>query len=218
MTIVQREEGLFNKWSAVRPGFVSDGVVDEDSYLNSALRIMLVLKEVNAPKGGGWDLREFIRNGARSQTWRNVTRWVYGIRNIHNDIEWKEIQKISKDQRKEYLESICAINLKKSPGGYTTDNNALSQIAREDRTFLNEQFKFYDPDLVICCGSVVTSLFHDLIEFSLKPDWKMTKRGIWYYQMQQCKFVVAYSHPEARVTDCLLYYGFVDAIRELLNL
>ena len=74
MTIGQKEEVLFNKWSANRQGFVSDGVVDEDSYLNSMPKIMFLLKEVNDRKGGGWDLREFLRNGARSQNWDNVTR------------------------------------------------------------------------------------------------------------------------------------------------
>ena len=37
----------------------------------------ILLKEVNG--GEDWDLREFLREGGRKQTWDNVTRWV--IRN-----------------------------------------------------------------------------------------------------------------------------------------
>ena len=28
-------------------------------------------------------------------------------------------------------------------------------------------------------------------------------------------YVIRYAHPEARVADCLLYYGVVDAVREI---
>lgn len=218
MSIRDRENKLFEKWSANRKGFVEDGVVDEESYLNSSLQIMFVLKEVNDPGGGDWDLREFIRKGGISQTWNNITRWIYGIQNIGKSIDWKEIQEISEKQRKKYLKSICAINLKKSPGGHTTDNNALFQVANEDKIFLNEQFSIYNPDLVICCGSVVSRLFHKLVELSEKPDWKMTKRGIWYHEYQTNKYVIVYSHPEARVANCLLYYGLADAVREILKI
>lgn len=218
MNIRVKENKLFEKWSANRKGFVVDGVVDEESYLNSSLKIMFILKEVNDPDGGDWDLREFIRKGARSQTWNNVTRWILGIQNIEKSIDWKEIQEITEEQRKECLKSICAINLKKSPGGHTTDNNALSQVVNEDKIFLNEQFSIYNPDLVICCGSVVSRLFHNLVEFSEKPDWKMTMRGIWYHVYQSNRYVIEYSHPEARVADYLLYYGLVDAVREISNL
>ena len=48
----------------------------------SSPSIVFILKEVNDPDGGGWDLRQFLRNnGDRPQTWNNVARWVHGIRN-----------------------------------------------------------------------------------------------------------------------------------------
>ncbi|WGC86175.1 hypothetical protein [Aeromonas caviae] len=78
-----------------------------------------MLKEVNDPDGGGWDLREFIADGARSQTWNNVARWVDGIRNIERDIPWKEFDDINEEDRQSSLKSICAMNLKKSPGTHT---------------------------------------------------------------------------------------------------
>lgn len=224
MSIRNRENELFKKWSAERQRFVErvfvkDGVVDEESYLRSSLKIMLVLKEINGSLEK-WhnDLRDFIRQGARWQTWDNVTRWIRGIRAIHRDIEWKELEKISKEQRKEHLKSICAVNLKKSPGGRTTDNNALSKEAKEDEKFLNEQFGIYNPDLVICCGSIVSRKFLDLVKLPEKSDYKMTTRGICYHEYQTNKYMIEYSHPEARVANCLLHYGLVDAIREILKI
>lgn len=183
--------------------------------MESSLKVMFVLKEVNDPDGGNWDLREFISEGARSQTWNNITRWNFGIQNMNKTINWKEIKDINEGQRKEFLKSICAINLKKSPGIHTTNNKELSEIANEDKEFLKKQFNIYSPNLIICCGSVVSSLLHDLIEFSKKPDWNMTARGIWYHEYQKNKYIIQYSHPEARVADCLLYYGLLDAVNEI---
>ncbi len=31
------------------------------------------------------------------------------------------------------------------------------------------------------------------------------------------RVIIDYSHPEARVKDCQLYYGLVDAVREILG-
>jgi len=215
MGIHEKEERLFDEWSPKREGFVKDGVVDEESYESSERKLMFVLKEVNSPGGGNWDLREYVHGGARPQTWNNIARWAHGIKNIKNEINWKEIREITDEQRKEQLKSICTINLKKSPGGHTTDNKALEDIAKEDKEFLNRQFEIYHPDLVICCGSVVRWLFHELVEFQEKPDWKMTTRGIRYHEFQEMKYIIEYSHPEARVADCLLYYGLIDAVKEI---
>lgn len=214
MNIQETENRLFEKWSKNRKGFVADGVVNEKSYIESTLKIMFILKEVNDSDGGNWDLRKFILEGARPQTWNNISRWSFGIQNINKTIHWNKIKDINEDQRKEYLKPICAINLKKSPGNHTTDNKKLSEIAREDKTFLNEQFNIYSPNLIICCGSKVSSLFHEL-DITKNPDWKMTTRGIWYHEYIKNKYIIQYSHPAARIADCLLYYGLLDAITEI---
>ena len=43
MTIQEQEKIIFETWSKNRPGFVSDGVVDEKTYLSSSPKIMFVL-------------------------------------------------------------------------------------------------------------------------------------------------------------------------------
>ena len=216
MTITEKENSLFEEWRKKRLGLVADGVVDEDSFLNSGSKLMFILKEVNDPDGGDWDLRRFIREGGRPQTWDNITRWVEGIRKLPSEINWNEISEISQEQRCNALKSICAINLKKSPGGHTTDNQSLWGISNEDREFINRQFVMYNADIIICCGSVTTEILYELIDFGSNPNWLITTRGIWYHEYAPKKFVISYAHPEARVADCLLYYGLIDALREIL--
>ncbi len=215
ITITEKENIIFERWSKSRPSFVADGIVDNKSYLSSNPKLMFVLKEVNDRKGGNWDLRDFLREGARTQTWNNIARWIKGIRNLPQDIEWKLVKDVSKQDRSEILKSVCAINLKKSPGGYITNNDSLTKVATEDKEYINQQFSLYNPDLVICCGSVVSHLFNSLILFPNKPEWKSTRRGIWFYEYKEKKHIIAYSHPETTVANCLVFYGIVDAVREI---
>jgi len=213
MSIRAREDELFGAWSHDRPDFVTDGVADERSYLESTPKLLFVLKEVNDLGGGGWDLREFVRSGGRAQTWNNITRWVEGIRNLPGDLSWNSLTTIDEARRQAALQAIAAVNLKKSPGGHTTDGAVLSEYAERDKEFINRQLALYEPDYLICCGT--SDLFHSLVEFPQQPEWKCTTRGVWYHEPVAGRFVVAYSHPEARCASCLLHYGLVDAIREV---
>lgn len=215
LTIREEEERIFAEWRRDREGFVADGIVDEEAYLASEPKLLFVMKEVNDPGGGDWDLRQFVWDGARSQTWDNVTRWVRGIRQLPSELSWDQLGEITEEHRRDTLRSIAAINVKKSPGGHTTDNQALWEIANADKTHFNEQFHLYDPDVTICCGSVTSDIFHGLVDFAADPNWLMTTRGIWFHERSSGKFVISYAHPEARVAACLLYYGIVDALREI---
>ncbi len=205
-----REETLFTKWREIRQPFVPDGVVDEAAYESSSPRLLFVLKEVNNYDG---DLRQFLREGGRVQTWNNVTRWVNGIRNLQRDIQWSELENIDNKRRKITLVSIAAVNLKKSPGSHTSDDAAIEKTASQDRDFLNDQFQLYDPDFIICCG--VSGIVRRYIDLGVKPDWKKTSRGIGFYEFKPKKVLIDFHHPGARCAPSLLYYGLVDAVREI---
>lgn len=212
MRISDLEEQLFSQWQGSRDGFVRDGVVSEEDYLASKPKIAFILKEVNDPDGGGWDLRQFIAEGGRSQTWNNVTRWVHGIRNRKSIPNWDFYSEITSAFRVETLKSICAINLKKSPGAHTADNASLNSIANEDRAYIQQQFEIYDPDMTICGGT--GDLFKWVAGHSPKV-WNTTSRGICWYERGANKYVVSFSHPEARVHHPLLLYGLLDAVNEI---
>jgi hypothetical protein len=213
MSIRTAEDELFSHWSLDRPGFVQDGVVSEEDYLQSSLKLLFVLKEVNDSNGGGWDLRDFVREGGRRQTWDNITRWVDGIRRLKEEIPWTEHAEVDEEKRCRVLKSIAVVNLKKSPGGHTTDSAALVKIATEDKDFLNRQLALYDPDVIICCGTSL--LLHQLTSFCEKPKWRCTYRGVWFHEYKADKYIVSYVHPEARCSPPLLYYGLIDAMREI---
>ena len=241
MNIREQEDKLFDEWKNARPnrtGFVPDGVVSEEDYLNSDLKIVFILKEVNDPGSKGWDLRKYLRGGADKggTTWNNVARWVYGIRNRESMPEWiyerknrkpipewKDFPEADKKDRAEQLKTICAFNLKKEPGGSSTDYEKLKAIAKEDSLFIRRQYKIYNPDLTICCGSDSGStgdMFRDAMGYTDTEEtegWKQTKRGVWWYESGEEKYVVIFNHPSARIRGSFLFYGLVDAVNEIYD-
>jgi hypothetical protein len=212
MSINEKEERLFKQWKEKREGFVRDGVVSETDYLLSRPKIAFILKEVNDQGGGDWDLRKFICEGGRSQTWDNIARWVHGIRNLNSIPDWDFYSKITNEFRVETLKSICSFNLKKTPGTHTTDHASLDAVANEDKYYIREQYSIYEPDLTICAGT--GDLFKWVVGHESK-EWRKTKRGIWWYERDANKYVVSFAHPEARVSSSLLVYGLLDAVHEI---
>lgn len=219
--LTEKETLLFDEWKKIRPELSVDGIICERTYLLSDLKILFIMKEVNSEKG--FDLKRYIQEGGRDQTWNNVARWVYAIRNIEREITWEEAEKISTDeQRKDLLKSICVMNLKKSPGSHTTNINELWKIATEDKEFLNKQISIYlnsamsKPDIIITCGTTTSEIFNKLIVIPNKGDRERTSRGIWHNKFSNNNGIILnYVHPEARVPDNLLFYGFIDAIKEI---
>jgi len=214
MSITKQELSLFEEWQEKRDGFVFDGVVSEIDYVNSKTKLCFVLKEVNDEDGGNWDLREFIRQGARPQTWDNITRWIQCIENISDEKKWSSLENITEENRIDCLRSICAMNLKKSPGSHTTALAKFKKVVVEDQLFIKRQYAIYNPDLTICCGTgwelrwALDLTQNDVFE---------TSRGIKWYLNSNEKPVIIFAHPEARVQNSLLVYGLIDAIREIMH-
>jgi hypothetical protein len=215
MSISDAEKKLFARWKARRSDFVSDGVVDEQVYLRTDPKVLFVLKEVNSPRGGGWDLREFIREGGRGQTWSPIARWMIGIRRLPELTCWQEVASIDKGKRIQALQTIAAMNLKKSPGSASTHYPSLVAAVRADADLLSEQFGLYDADVVICCGSSVAELVDEAFKLDGSCAWKSTTRGVPYKEYKKGKFIISYAHPQVRSWQNLLLYGLLDAIAEI---
>ena len=238
-TLTENENDLFENWSQEVGGkpFVQDGAVDPESHENCRVKLVFVLKEVNDPDGARWDLREFLKGGGRASTWNNVARWVEGIetvverRRTHGDfadevIPWETLVDRSREQkeeqRKKWLRKIVVVNLKKTPGGGSTDYDELEEAVNRDRIRIEQQLSLYTPDYVIMCGSRVSDLLVGAESTSRgiyahdDQAWQRTARGIWYREIGTTRFI-AYWHPQARLPAQLLHYGLIDAVRELAD-
>ncbi len=211
MNIDNQEKELFDEWKYNVPGFIPDGIIDEKCYLRSSPRVLYLLKEVNG--GVDWSLKDYIKAGARAQTWNNIARWQYGIQNIDKDIDWQNISYITDDWRKEQLKSICVVNIKKQSGTTTSDWNQLKKFATENKSYLTRQIQLYSPELIICCGT--KEIYSKVLYSQTFETDQITQRGICYVN-NSSRTVISYVHPAARIKDSILYYGLMDAVKEIL--
>ena len=214
--LANEENALFDKWKH-RYGhgtpFVSDGAVDPDQYARSSIRLLFVLKEAN-DEGGTWDLRRYLRDEGRGYTWNTVTRWVEGILQLPRVVPWRELNRQPDDGRRQRaLRKVVTVNLKKRPGGSSTDESEIREAARRDRDLILAQLSLYTPDFVICCGDVVaSSLADDVYEPPVSTDaWRTTSRGVWFHLARGIPHVCVY-HPAARFPARFLHYELLDAV------
>ena len=214
----EREDALFDSWrkrlGQDSEGFVADGAVCGDTFESANTRIVFLLKEVNDPGGGNWDLREFLRDGGRGATWNNVTRWSRGILALPQLLRWKDIEGIDETARIRTLRKIAAVNLKKMPGGAAVDVAELRDFVTKNREFLRLQLELYRPHLIVGCGCEVTEVFFDKVY--PEPMWRRSVRGTWYCEIDGVLYL-DYYHPNARISGNLLHYGLIDSVRDLLG-
>ena len=198
MNVSMAENELFSRWINT-DNIVKDGLVDEISYKKTPIKILVIMKETY----GGlseWnnDLRVFLRNGARWQTWNNIVRWTYGLQNIEKNIDdiWNLVNKVNHEDRIQQLKTICSINLKKRPGGASTNPSELNDEAKNDIELLKEQVMLYSPDIVLCGGKQVGDLVQ---EMNLFGDIKFKDDGLVRAAISNEKTVIiSYVHPQVR--------------------
>jgi hypothetical protein len=215
-SIREQENHLFARWRKKRrPHFIPDGCVHEATYRGSQPKLLFVLKEANETEGNDVDLRRFVAEGARSQTWNNIARWVLGLRTLYADrpiVGWNKVEHVSDEMRCEQLRGICAMNLKKLPGAGQSDAE-FETIAVEDADEISEQFNLYHAQLAVCCGTYIP--FCKALGVGQAKD-EVTKRGVLWYNFHNCA-IIDYWHPQAHYPSNLMLYGLLDAAQEIRN-
>ena len=217
MTIKEKEQELWTSLRKLLNVFVEDGVVDEEKYLSSPIKILYILKE---PNDGGnteedkkWSLSEFIYDGARSQTWDNVARWTEGIFNLDKHLRWSDLIQNDTERRQHFLKYVCAINIKKSGGGYVVNSNEVTETANFCKSITMEQIELYNANVIICCGKEV----NEFMMTNYSHNIRTTSNGINYmYDENHNRLIIFYVHPEARISDNLMYYPLIDGIKEMM--
>lgn len=143
MSIKNEEDKLFESLRKKHPKIIDDGVVNEEEYLKAKWKIMFVLKEVNNVEKD-FSLRNYLKDDGRSQTWNNIARWSEGIYKLPEEKSWDYWKSDNENRRKYILQKICAINLKKTSGGHTSNNKIIYQAALDldNKKLLLKQIEF----------------------------------------------------------------------------
>ena len=142
-----------------------DGVVDEETFAKSRVKIAFLLKEVNENKSGrSADWRCFLEDVKREalqnesyKTWRNVCLWIEAFNN--KDVSFMDcVDETSSEFDKERLSKnileVAIVNINKAFGGGSSDYENLKKIAEDCKELLEEEIEdIIKPELVICGGT-----------------------------------------------------------------
>ena len=169
------EDTLFQEWVSrwrfPKGDFSDDGIVDSEKFDSFwSPRIVIVLKEVNS--GNGFSLRSFLKAGACNgdgfkdgrATWAPVQRWLLAL----SDRLGKGL-KPGQSNRKDALQTIAAVNVKKFHGKARANPKDVSKHVEDDSEFLAEQLKLYfnKPTVFACGGHLVYNKVKRTLEESI---------------------------------------------------
>lgn len=157
-----------------------------------------------------------------TKTFNNIYRWA----NLFlNDLqEYKDFNKAprNKESRIKIFSQIGMMNLKKTTGTHTTDNNEFKKFRESDnnKKFINEQISLYKSDIIICCGEGVYSGYKkaigDIVEENENGKFKTCK----YIGDDYETVVIEFYHPQARRegADIKNHFNLLKNIKEQYDL
>ena len=145
---------------------ILDGVVDPETYVNSARRILWFLREPyderenGKASGGEWSLVDWIKEdlvrASRIKTYQAIGYITHGVLDSIHD--WDEMDWISESEKiRSRLLSIALINSSKLPGLTTSNPGVIGSAYRDHREILLDQVLSFCPDLIFACAPAQVS-------------------------------------------------------------
>ncbi len=149
-----------------------DGLINEECYKKSEIKILFVLKEGWGVIGSGLsiiealnkaicvDCRNFGKFNHSTCMFNRMAEWSYGIltNNSNYDEVCRELFKIETTTNKSYQHPLCSvglINISKDSRPTVANNwKKLLPIFTKNRELLKAQIELLEPDVIICGGII----------------------------------------------------------------
>ena len=195
--------------------FVIDGVIDPEKYLNAKYRILWILKEANS-ETDTWSYLEKFKDkdwlykcGKSIPTLKRIIYTTYGIL---RDCEWSEIPDASSEESFVPLQEIAIINIKKIPGGSTSETDEIQQAYYKNQELLKQQIETYNPNVVIF-GNTLQYFYKSDFEGLETAEKQNTEYGNAVYETDNKLYIHTW-HPAVRGA------GFTDKeyVMDIVNI
>ncbi len=215
--ISEKLQELYTPYLTGSEHFVPCGVVDEEAYLSSKPKLVLVLREVNDPEQKpDWSVVDFLRwqvnRGLKGDSiypmWKRVGIWSYAIH--HGFAKYGELNSLGVAAKG--LRYIGMTNLKKSGGGGVSNYEAIRKHAEEKFDLWKQELEIMDPDLILCGRT------YWIVSGLLKLNRQQIASGLWFSIWQhndRSTLIVAFYHPSYRGSSHMLYALLKEGLFEL---
>lgn len=155
-------------------GFAIDGPNDCEAWSKADLKILFMLKETYGAKGETcqcMDSLDYNKTAFYSNiTNRNIAKLAYGI------ITGRPTVGLSAKKLSPYYSSASTIEIKKSSGGKKSYDPTIRKHALFSKEFIKWQIDNLNPDVIVCCGSVVHRFLVNEV-YSAKMPSEVAKVG-----------------------------------------
>lgn len=222
VTYKLRNDDLFARWQEhglhkdVIP-FNKDGIVDPEIWFQQNTRVLYLLKEAYHKKQyESYDLAQELHDYDPWDTmWLRVAEWSYGIRNTSKNIiaDYAEIYCDSdKQKRKQEIQRIAVVNIKKSGGQNSSSEENLQLYADSDDELLTEQIDLINPTVIVC-GYTFGHLNSFYSHINKKGDYNPNC----FYKYKDIT-ILDYYHPAASgIPAFMTYYALCSIWQKALN-
>lgn len=212
MQIYQKLSALYTNWQLTHPGhFVQGGVVDEEMFDRSEVKLLFLLKEVNdTEQKEDWSLVQLIQDQMQEMTfyqiWKTIGLWSFGLQQgfpHYQTLTYRQDLHIA-----DGLREIAIINLKKSGGGGVSNYEEIKEHAEKNKELWMKEIEIIHPDVVVCGGTF--SIIQEILGFEATPCGS----GVLTGKALNTLFIDFY-HPMYRISPKVLYAYFKETMQSL---
>ena len=220
-------DNLFDKWIKTHldlyerdnmssPYFVRDGIINEKKFEAQKERILFICKEPNDPDPDkSWDFRDWWKKGIQFSFSHRIAEWAYFLLEAAEGRD-PSFQGTHYAKKKEALQSIAFMNLKKTGGGGAANYQEILRHVNRTEDLLRRQIQIIDPTLIITCfpgdeyGDVWPALFEDHSSINwCHSGYEEQKIARWNEKCRILEFV----HPSARYPKAMMF-AYLARIRK----
>ena len=182
--------------------FISDGIVNYDKWKNqSTPKVCYFLKEAYDTHENGFDLTKMLKEKEPWGMWKKVVIWTQAIYNSFSGDIFDYPSKDFKSVFKNVIQNIAVVNIKKSNGEKSSNDNDLQQFINLDKEKIKREIELINPDIIIC-GKTFKFLKQiiddiEIYDNSLIAKWKNI-------------LIIDYYHPAGRYPNKVNYYSLLS--------
>ena len=214
--LFRSENHIFSRWLGRSPGLLRDGALGgpHSTYVHQSTRVLFVLKEANDTNARwssrGADLRQHAVDFAALRSTFPVLLLLAALAHSPaSNFEQTQSSLQDPERRRQLLESIALVNLKKTPGGPVCNDRSLLTAVAADGDLLLQQLELYHPHLTIAGGSSVFSLLARLLNSPITTG-PGTRPSLQHPTLGLC---LSFFHPQATKG----YHFLHDLLRDNLE-
>lgn len=215
LTIKRRFKENEEKFKRVDNHIVYDGIVNEDEFTKSGLKVLWILKEVNSPDDTDWNMRDTLANlknengkGLKHGWASTFTPIVYTTYGIFNNLDWDHIDYLCKDPSIiDVLNKVAYINVKKVPGNSSANFKEIKDYYKKNKEAIHEQVEIINPEVIIF-GNTFEFFEEDFFDMFGQLNKDTSSDSLYKYYNEKYLLLWAY-HPNNRMLTQKEYCNFI---------